>query len=508
MPEGGRGGKRGGFTGSCRARGSGPERGAARKLIAIGLALIATSTVANATGLLLLATGAVAPATGLLLLATGVVAAAAGLLLLAISAVAPATGLLLLATSAVARATGLLLLATSAVALATSAVVSATGLLLLATGAVALATRAVALATGLLLLATGAVALATGLLLLATGAVALATSAVALATSAVALATSAVALATSAVALATSAVALATSAVALPMRRNQSASRRVAAFACEARFTASSATHRTGGPRLARQPRESTNPPKSFQKFFVEIVLVCPSQERLPDRTRRRFPAMKVIPVAKVKLPFDPVEKPKELATTVIEQVTGIQQAPDYPNQPAVQTAATATLAAAQLVVGTDTALDNNALQRVNLESTQATQVSALKLAHDSLRTAMNTASKGNATAAKAWTGKIQSRTVTDASTAAPTDPTATATKTGGMVRGKCKAEKGVTCYLFQHGPTPTAPDSWPPPVISSKCTWDLPGQPLGSLVYMRIAVVRKNGGQGAWSNVLEVTVK
>jgi hypothetical protein len=217
---------------------------------------------------------------------------------------------------------------------------------------------------------------------------------------------------------------------------------------------------------------------------------------------------MKVIESAKVKLPFGPVENPKDLAAAVIVQVGVIQAAPDYNNQADVKTNAATTLGAANNLAATATALVNLAAQRINLETTAGAQVLTLQLAHEALRTSLNTASKGNLQAAKAWTGETQTRTMLDPSTDPPTNATAKATKISGMVRAKCKAEGGVICYLFQHGPTPTQPDSWAPPVISSGSAYDLPGQPLGQNVYFRIAVVRRKGGQGAWSNVLEVTVK
>src|ERR1700689_147116 len=102
---------------------------------------------------------------------------------------------------------------------------------------------------------------------------------------------------------------------------------------------------------------------------------------------------MKLVVTAKVKFPFEPIDKPKELATSVIQQVTVVEQAPDYPNQGAGQTQATATLAAANAVLATESAIGTNIAQRINLETTRDTQVTSLQLAHDGLRTALNTAS-------------------------------------------------------------------------------------------------------------------
>ncbi len=290
---------------------------------------------------------------------------------------------------------------------------------------------------------------------------------------------------------------------------NRSAGRVGACALCSAlRSVAAYASRpaRREGPVSPRNHEPSGNVPANRRRKCAGTFVAIG-----PLRTTREGGSspMKEFVIARVKLPFGPVDKPKALAALVIEQVTVVEQAPDYNNQLPVQTAAAATLAAANAVAATETSLANLEAQRINLETTRGTQIVTLQLAHDGLRTSMNNASKGNLTAAKAWTGALQTRTRLDTSTAPPTDPTATPTTTSGMVRAKCKAEKGVVCYLFQHGTTPTSPDTWPTPaVISGKCSFDLPGQALGTLVYLRIAVVRKNGGQGAWSNVLEVTVK
>ena len=89
---------------------------------------------------------------------------------------------------------------------------------------------------------------------------------------------------------------------------------------------------------------------------------------------------------------------------------------------------------------------------------------------------------------------------------APPVDAVAKA-KGGGAVEVKCKAEKGVICYLVQMGTDPAHPEAWSQPFISGGCKHTFEGLTAGQKVYVRIAVVRYAGGQGAWSEMLPVTV-
>jgi hypothetical protein len=74
-------------------------------------------------------------------------------------------------------------------------------------------------------------------------------------------------------------------------------------------------------------------------------------------------------------------------------------------------------------------------------------------------------------------------------------------------VEAKCNPEKGIICYLVQMGTDPAHPEAWPQPAISSGCKHTFPGLTVGQKVYLRMAIVRRGGVQGKWSDVLEVTV-
>jgi len=182
----------------------------------------------------------------------------------------------------------------------------------------------------------------------------------------------------------------------------------------------------------------------------------------------------KVLSLVRVKLPLDPISKPKDMVTQTVQQVSTIQACAAYPNQPAVQAASVGALADANLLDGTLTKLANHKVVQLTLETLRDQQALTLQLSHGVLWTALNSASKNDKVAAKAWTG----------------------------------AERGVICYLVQQGNEPTNPAAWPAPAISGGSTHHVAGLTIGQHVYFRMAIVRRNGGQGAWSNVLEVTVR
>jgi hypothetical protein len=76
------------------------------------------------------------------------------------------------------------------------------------------------------------------------------------------------------------------------------------------------------------------------------------------------------------------------------------------------------------------------------------------------------------------------------------------------MARASCKPEDGAVCYLFQHGTDPAHPETWPAPIMSPGSTFVLSNLPVGQIVCVRIAVVRRGSVQGQWSSVLQVTVR
>ena len=121
----------------------------------------------------------------------------------------------------------------------------------------------------------------------------------------------------------------------------------------------------------------------------------------------------KVLSLVRVKLPLDPISKPKDMVTQTVQQVSTIQACAAYPNQPAVQAASVGALADANLLDGTLTKLANHKVVQLTLETLRDQQALTLQLSHGVLWTALNSASKNDKVAAKAWTGAIEGRTAT-----------------------------------------------------------------------------------------------
>jgi hypothetical protein len=199
----------------------------------------------------------------------------------------------------------------------------------------------------------------------------------------------------------------------------------------------------------------------------------------------------------------------QDLVAITEAQIATIQQCADYPNQPAVQ-AATKTLQ-------DDTALLDKTLGQIantrssitNLEATRDTQIVTVSRDRRHVEATITVVCNGNTNAIKAWGCLVQAKSVATASTDAPTDLTAKPSKTTpGTVIVQCRAVPGVMAYLFQINADQAAPPGAAPPVMSSKARYQLAGQPIGHTLYVRAAVVRRNGGLSQWSDVVQVTVR
>ena len=189
-----------------------------------------------------------------------------------------------------------------------------------------------------------------------------------------------------------------------------------------------------------------------------------------------------------------------------------LKQCPAYPTTPAVESAVTDADAAVVVLDGTCAKLGQLWAQIKTLETTRETQVATVRLKHDAVETACNTASNNDPEAAKAWTGKTKSRAkpvLAAASNGPPENPALRSIKKqSGSVRASCTPEAGAVGYLCQTGADPSHPESWPAPVYVHGHTFTFRGLPVGQPFYARIAVVRRGSVQGAWSPVLQITVK
>ena len=215
-----------------------------------------------------------------------------------------------------------------------------------------------------------------------------------------------------------------------------------------------------------------------------------------------------VAPAARVTLPLPATHQYAATIATCTQQVATVLANPDIANHPEVTTAANNVLAQATTMSQTVTALGNAHANVVTLEGKRGQEAVVLRFLHTNLEALLNVAAGGNKQAAVAWGGKLATRTITAATTAAPLDATAAPTKVVGAVLVKCKAERGVVCYLFQMGSDPAHPETWPQPAIVGGSKYTATGLTAGQKVYFRIAIVRRGNVQSAWSDVIAVTAR
>jgi hypothetical protein len=108
----------------------------------------------------------------------------------------------------------------------------------------------------------------------------------------------------------------------------------------------------------------------------------------------------------------------------------------------------------------------------------------------------------------KAWGALPGAAAVpTPTSTAAPTDLVATTNKkVPGTVEGKCARVPGAAAYLWSLSSDPNAPVATP--IVTTRLRVSIAGQTIGHVMYIRVAVVRRHGGQSGWSEAVQITVR
>ena len=171
---------------------------------------------------------------------------------------------------------------------------------------------------------------------------------------------------------------------------------------------------------------------------------------------------------ARVDLPLPSSLNATTVVTTCKAQSALIKQCPAYPKTPAVQSTVTDLDAAVVILDGTCGTIDQIHAQLRTLETTREGQVATVRLKHDAVETACNTASNNDPEAAKAWTGKTKSRAtqVKALVSNGPPEGAALATfkRPSAAVRASCAAEVGAVGYLFQTGADPAHRRAGPPP--------------------------------------------
>jgi hypothetical protein len=214
----------------------------------------------------------------------------------------------------------------------------------------------------------------------------------------------------------------------------------------------------------------------------------------------------------KVDLPLAASASAKTAITLCTTQSGVIKQCPAYAATLPVETAVADMDTAVAALQGTVSKMDLLYAQLATLGTTRATQLAAVHLKHDAVEAALNTASNCDPAAALAWVGKTKSRALpapVSTATNPPENPAIAVVKSShGSVKASCTPEVGAVCYLFQQGSDPAHPETWPAPTISSGHTFKVHNQPLGQIVYLRIAIVRRGSVQSLWSPVLQIVAR
>jgi hypothetical protein len=211
---------------------------------------------------------------------------------------------------------------------------------------------------------------------------------------------------------------------------------------------------------------------------------------------------------AQVYLPLPAPYLHALLINTIKQQVATVQQCTAYTTTPTVETAATSLLTAVTSLDGTLTAHGNTAALLLTLGGQRDSQTADVVRLHSGLVTALNLASGGVQSTAMAWTGSVRQRARLPPTTDAPVNAMAKTVKNvSGEVLVSCKSDRQAKCYVVQTGTDPAHPEAWAPPVMVAGCRYRLGGQTVGQKLYFRLAIFRSNG-QGAWSDILNVTVK
>jgi hypothetical protein len=190
-------------------------------------------------------------------------------------------------------------------------------------------------------------------------------------------------------------------------------------------------------------------------------------------------------------------------------ELAAVQACPDYANQPALA-------GEVELVLADNAALeltvDEIASLRTRLTALEATrdgQMNKVWRGRRNLEGKLTCICAGDVEAIKAWGCVPRTRSVRAPSTDPPVGLTAKPSKTTpGTFVAQCRAIPGAGSYLFEVTSDPTTLPGSGRVVVSTRASQVFAGQPLGHSVYLRVAALRRSGGQSEWSEAVQITVR
>jgi hypothetical protein len=211
---------------------------------------------------------------------------------------------------------------------------------------------------------------------------------------------------------------------------------------------------------------------------------------------------------AKGTYPLERAPHYAAMATTASSQSNLIKQNPDYTKQSGLQTTVVAMDAAVTTLQGTLGKLEQNALDRVTLETQRTQDAANLVRTHDAVETAVNTVCQGQKASLQAYAATVGRPVLAEATLDAALYFRGKSIPGTQSATFQCKADGRGFCYHFQTGTDPTNPGAWPPPVVESGCKHTVTGLTPGQKLYGRVAIQRRKVGLGQWSAIVEVIVR
>jgi hypothetical protein len=211
---------------------------------------------------------------------------------------------------------------------------------------------------------------------------------------------------------------------------------------------------------------------------------------------------------ARCTYPMEGVPRYEEMVATCDKQVAAVKACPDFQTQLDVQACITNVSLRADDLRATIIAFGKAKALLASLETQIEQQGLALVRSHDVLESTVNDVCHGDAALVTKWGGTIATQKPAEPSTDAPANVRVKTTEDPGKVACRCDADERALIYLFQMGSDAANPDAWPAPAMVGGARHTVSGLTFGAKVYFRVAVVRRGTGQGAWSDIVGVTVK
>jgi len=211
---------------------------------------------------------------------------------------------------------------------------------------------------------------------------------------------------------------------------------------------------------------------------------------------------------AKASFGLEPIPQYATMCTSAENSCKLVKKCADYATDKPVQDAVTGVETCVTTLKATLAAIAAARQTLLILEPQLVQDGAGLHRANDTLETVVTNA-----------TGGIRSKLIAYGAKIAGPQPSVPSIAPPNKVRGKskpgtqeailqCEADSRAICYHYAWGTDPGNPDGWTSGAIEGGATHKVPGLPVGQKLYFRIAIQRRKTGLGAWSDIVEVTIR